>query len=592
MIVLKSPYPESSYSIESEAFFARLATQPTDARKIAYDHLISDLVNSGTWSRLDTLYLASANDSPTARTNLISGNYYLSPYGSPTFGLDHSGYQGTNSLSDFLDNDFNLALSSGNYSQDSASMGVFLTAGPASGADSGEAMGLPAGNLAEIYPHYTDNKFYWIANGSAEQVGAATTSTGLFSWSRTASNADVAYRNGVQYATATDASHSLLNSTITILQANGAPAKTSMKIGAAFSGGALTAADHLALYNALNTYLTAVNGQSGTADPIALSGAAVTIVNDGKFNSVPGFAKLDNGNLIAIYNSATDDSLADGVWKYKISTDGGAMWSAATTLYTAPAGFAADDVEVVRLADGTLLVTGMSQNATTPAQDRLVTIRGAADASTWETPVLTQASIFSGHGTYTTSKAVEISPNNLILPIYGIVSGDSKFSAGAIFSTDGGASWGASVVVARATSTEQYTEANFILINSQIVAIIRHDLGDVGYARSFSTDSGAMWSSPVNVIPKGLMPEPGKPALLKLGSRIFMWGRFGGRTSSRWGWSNDGGKVWTPFIAYGTQGQEYFYASSDILSGSTFGSILSRRVNSTNAYIVYQGFTY
>ena len=578
-------------STESQQFIDRLTVAPDSARQTLYEALIDGLVSDGVWTKLDLLYVMTAQESLAARTNLISTNFELEKVGAVAFNLDHTGYTGPADTAKFLNTGYNLSSGGGLYARDSASGGAFLTAGPSAGVDSGCVLGNPTGDYSNVYPHFSDNRFYWCGNG-AFQTGATGSSVGLFSWTRSGANTNVGYRNGVQDTAKADASQALAAQTLRVFLGSATSAAASVKLAAVFSGGALLAADHLALYNRLNTYITAVNAAVGSADPVTLGATASTVIDDTTFSCTPGLTRMANRNLIAVYCAATDENITDGVWKKKTSTDNGATWSAASTLYTPSAGFAACDVEIQKLADDTLVVSGLLFNAGTPALTYAGVLVGNADGSSWSSIIVATTSVFTG-AIHTTSKVIQLANGTLVLPVYGRVSGDSTDSVGVTFSTDGGASWGNSVIAVRGVTGEQYNEVGGALLQSRIVLIVRHDIsaGTTGYVRAYSDDSGATWSAPVSV--RGGITTPGRPAVLKLGeNELFMWARFGSLVHSRWGISLDGGIHWSPFTPFGTSAtEEYFYASS-VLSedGLEIFSILSSKRTVDDAYIVFQSF--
>jgi hypothetical protein len=83
-----------------------------------------------------------------------------------------------------------------------------------------------------------------------------TTSAGYTAANRSGAALRQIYKNGGSVANDTQASAALAATTI-YLGRDGALYSTH-QIAAAHIGGSLTAAEHLALYNAINTYLTAI----------------------------------------------------------------------------------------------------------------------------------------------------------------------------------------------------------------------------------------------------------------------------------------------------------------------------------------------
>ena len=76
-------------------------------------------------------------------------------------------------------------------------------------------------------------------------------------------------------------------------------------------------------------------GIRGPLQSFAPAAITATIINDGKYNAFPGLVRLPSGRLVVIYRAGTNHSAAnDGVLKYQTSTDSGATWSSAGSVYT------------------------------------------------------------------------------------------------------------------------------------------------------------------------------------------------------------------------------------------------------------------
>lgn len=112
------------YEPEARALFARMTTQPDIARKQRINSLIVSLKASGTWGKLDALYVLAAHDAQAARLNWIQNAYNLTPNGTVTFTPD-VGYQGDGSTG-YLDTGFNPATAGGKHSLNDECHFVFL----------------------------------------------------------------------------------------------------------------------------------------------------------------------------------------------------------------------------------------------------------------------------------------------------------------------------------------------------------------------------------------------------------------------------------------------------------------------------------
>jgi hypothetical protein len=242
----------AGFAAETNAFFARLATPPSAARKAQYDTLIKALLAAGVWAKLDVLYVFAAVDQATALTNLVQATFGGTAAGAPTFTVDQ-GFTGASTK--YIDSGFNPTTAvSPKYVQDNASIfawGNLVT------ASAGPLVGLVSGTNVQLFGRNTDDKNYYIINGGT--LGPVNSDgSGLWTGVRTASNAIQSYRNGVSVATGSTASTATSNSTITFMR-NNAAYYPALEYCAGL-GQSLSSGNALALYNALHTYMQAVAG--------------------------------------------------------------------------------------------------------------------------------------------------------------------------------------------------------------------------------------------------------------------------------------------------------------------------------------------
>jgi len=273
-------------------------------------------------------------------------------------------------------------------------------------------------------------------------------------------------------------------------------------------------------------------------------------------------------------------------------------------LYSPGASLDARDVELTLLSNGKILAsfdvarTGLSNLGYT-----VLGTQNSDDTVTWGTPVLITTQ-FSYDAIPGDSKPIELTNGTILLLLEGRNTGDTYDSTSVVSSTNGGSTWSTiAVMVASSTATDQYDEANGVqLPNGEIVVIIRHDVGTVGYARVYSNNNGATWSSPVNVINQ--TTNDGKPTLLLLPSgALFLLTRaneygYGYRAMPRRGMTASRGLHSRPSVRSPTisrvrraNNTSYMDRPSSCLM-ATIGTIFARETNgySTAAYITYQQF--
>ena len=246
-----------SWCSQAQAFFARLATQPSAARKVQYNTLIASLANAGLWSKLDALYVFAAADQATALTNLISSSYGASAVGAPAFTTDQGFTGGT---SKYLDSNFKPSTAGGNFQQNSAcGFAWSLTAGAIGAATVGSKANA---SPLTIYPYQTGSLLLQgVINGVSFSPASVSVSSGagLSAVDRGAPNAQSIYRNGTALASNSTASAALANQDIVFLTTNLVEWYNGTVAVGGF-GGHLSATDHANLYSALHAYLQAVAG--------------------------------------------------------------------------------------------------------------------------------------------------------------------------------------------------------------------------------------------------------------------------------------------------------------------------------------------
>jgi hypothetical protein len=269
------------FNAQATAFFARLATQPNAARKTRYNTFFAALVAAGFYPSgvpiCDAIYAFQARDQATALTNLVSSNFTGTLSGQPTFNTD-GGFYAPDATS-FIDSNLNPSTAvSANYLQNSASIFAYTII---SDAIAGETAGYGpnAAGYAELYPRYADNNRYTALNAVNESAGVAVTdASGLLALDRASSTGYTTYKNGVSIATPAANSTALDNSHITFLTQG----PHGYNMGSVQFGGAcghLTAAQHLALYNAIVAYRTGIASDYPTIRRLAGSRTDMATIN-------------------------------------------------------------------------------------------------------------------------------------------------------------------------------------------------------------------------------------------------------------------------------------------------------------------------
>lgn len=315
--------------------------EPTTARRTLYNNLIVDIKNAGVWDKLDALYIFAAHDSQAARLNIKNpGTYDLTVGGgSPTFTTD--AYYSFNGSTDWFDTNFNPATAGGNYSQNSASLGIWS----ATGGTRTNAMGYQV-NTSEggtfLSPHTSGDRFQFIINQiSISNVGSSgtpwTNSTGLFSANRSGASATQAYWNGSAQSVASNGNQTSIaipsNSfRIGIIRASGTFG--TIDASAAFMGSSLTATEHEDLYTAIDTYLDRIDDPDTSAPSVSLTAPSNNATVSGETVTISATAS-DDVELVGVQfklNSTTLLGAEDTTSTYGVTWDSTAVEDGPHTL--------------------------------------------------------------------------------------------------------------------------------------------------------------------------------------------------------------------------------------------------------------------
>jgi hypothetical protein len=196
---------------EATAFLVRAnAIVAIDApHTTAYNDLICGLVEDGTYSKLDTLYvLATQSDGGSpgdgiAKLNLIKDSFNLVRHGMCAFAADKG--VACDGASGYYDTQFNLATSGVAFSRDSASLGVYdrtstTTSGTVFGA-------VDVATFTALQLNVVGELFFRINSINDGPVAANSNAQGFWIGIRTGASAVSVYRNGNQIASSTTPSN-------------------------------------------------------------------------------------------------------------------------------------------------------------------------------------------------------------------------------------------------------------------------------------------------------------------------------------------------------------------------------------------------
>ena len=249
----------AAHSAQALAYLARTVGGNEGGNGANIANLIDGLVADGVWAKLDALYVLAQQNQTDALLNLVGTSYTATIGGSTPF----AAYQGFTGGAGIIDTGFNPATAtSPNFTQNSASMGVWVLNSRASGAayyEIGNNTGVAG---AGISPFYNSGGSQTPLNDlTYPAYSGVTNAQGAWSLDRSASASSVYYKNGASVATMAASSTGVASTNVWILGLNNSGTTldpTSDQVAEAHIGASLGSAGQLALYTRLRTYMTAV----------------------------------------------------------------------------------------------------------------------------------------------------------------------------------------------------------------------------------------------------------------------------------------------------------------------------------------------
>lgn len=246
------------------ALIERFSVPPSDARLGLISSTILAFKANALWDKLDAIWFIAAADAQAASLNWKSSNYTLVAVNSPTFTADR-GLQG-NGTTSYMDTQFNPVTAAGLFSQDSASLGVWVNNGSAASTSVIDLGNTSGSNGSLIRAHNTANVNLAVrVNAAATANFGANIATSLGSTiaSRITSGQQNAYRNGAPLGPLASTSSPLPNNAVYLgaFNNNGSVQNfSSRRYACAFIGAGLNDDDVSKMFAITQEYLNAVGG--------------------------------------------------------------------------------------------------------------------------------------------------------------------------------------------------------------------------------------------------------------------------------------------------------------------------------------------
>ena len=244
------------FTPQALALFARMSPTPSPSRKVLINQTIAALIGAGVWTKLSMLKVQAAHSSQAALLNWVSTSYPSSTVNSPTFTTDR-GYAG-DGVSSYVASGY-VPSADSNWTSTDHSFGRVLNTF-AGGYDFGLF-----DNGASKYAYVnTSGLGTSVTVGDSGYTGTSQTISGQthVTASRVSDSGYVLYSNGAFLATETVSGGSASSIEMRIgsveVTYGGPSAYSASRVSAVYVGKGLTSGEALALYTALQNYMTGV----------------------------------------------------------------------------------------------------------------------------------------------------------------------------------------------------------------------------------------------------------------------------------------------------------------------------------------------
>lgn len=285
--------------------------------------------------------------------------------------------------------------------------------------------------------------------------------------------------------------------------------------------------------DSLIAYIDAKYGVLATAD-------AYATVDTNEWNGFPGLCIAANGDILAAYRKATGHVGSKGSIYLARRTAG--VWGTPVQILADATYDLRDPSGLTTLASGRIALPYFRYPVSgTPLTD----IRGLYTYSddggaTWASPVMLATP--AGYDWVCFWGGIEECANgDLLAPGYGVNTATTFYDALLFKSVDDGANWTLHGVMGAGASGKEYSESavRFTTDESNLIAVLRDDPGPDLHT-TVSTDGGATWGAPVMLV-GGAAPQ-----LLRLadGDLLLAWAERDGPMGTSVLKSRDHGATW------------------------------------------------
>lgn len=226
---------------------------------------------------------------------------------------------------------------------------------------------------------------------------------------------------------------------------------------------------------------------------VLTAGTIATITDDTKYNAWPSVCRVTGSTLLMAYAKADNHNLdTSGKIVGKLSTDDGDTWGSEFTIADVANG--AINAGLLTSTSGRVICEYNEFNGTIDPPDCVRITYSDNGGSTWSSPYTVNSSFTTQVGA-PASRPFQLPDDTILLPVYGISSGETFWSSAVLFSTDDGATFGGEVMMADGEADgRNYFEPSIAAVEDGTL-IGHYRTADAGNMYQNESADGSSWNA-------------------------------------------------------------------------------------------------
>lgn len=232
---------------------------------------------------------------------------------------------------------------------------------------------------------------------------------------------------------------------------------------------------------------------SRTGTGVLTAGVISTITDDSKYNAWPSVTRVAGATLLLVYVKADNHNLdTSGKVVGKLSTNDGATWGTEFTIADQANGCI--NGSVMTSSSGRVICMYNEFNGSIDPPDCVRITYSDDGGTTWSSPYTVDSS-FTTQVASPASRPCQLPSGTILIPVYGISTGQTNWTSAVLSSTDDGATFGSQVTMASGPAdSRNYFEPSIGLLEGGTL-IAHYRTVDAGSMYQNTSTDGTSWTA-------------------------------------------------------------------------------------------------